>query len=187
MNSGLSEALLMERIKEGSVAAFEELVRRWELRIFKLARGVLRNDHDALDARQETFIRVFRNARRFRPSGSLPGWIHRIALNACADIGRRRERDMRLNANARRNSEANPTATPAELSESTERAAFIRHAVGRLPERERLVVSMHRFEGLTLRQIAEALEVPLATVSSRLYSALSRLKIYLAPLMKEEA
>jgi len=185
MDSGMTDELLMERVKEGSVAAFEELVRRWELRLFKLARGLLRNDHDALDARQEAFIRVFRGASRFRTSGNFSAWVRRITINTCADVGRRREREAKLNGKARMAYYGKESESPEEAHERSEREGLVRRALSRLPEKQREVVSMHRFEGLSLREIARTLDIPLATTASRFYAGLSRLKHYLSPLMKE--
>ncbi len=185
MESGITDELLMGRVKEGSVAAFEEVVRRWELRIFRLARGLLRNEHDALDARQETFIRVFRHASRFRMSGSFSAWIRRIAVNACADIGRKREREARLNGKAQAAYDDAGHESPEEIHSRSERERLVRHALSRLPEKQRVVVSMHRFEGLSLREVAEALDIPVPTAASRFYAGLSRLKKHLSPLMKE--
>jgi len=185
MESGKTDELLMGRVKEGSVAAFEEVVRRWELRIFRLARGLLRNEHDALDARQETFIRVFRHASRFRTSGSFSAWIRRIAVNACADIGRKREREARLNGKAQMAYREKGNESPEETHARSEREQLVRYALARLPKKQRVVVSMHRFEGLTLREIAETLDIPVPTAASRFYSGLSRLKKHLSPLMKE--
>jgi len=184
--AGASDELLMERIKGGSAAAFEELARRWEARLFRLARGFLRNDEDALDARQEILVRVYKNAGRFRASGNFSAWVHRVATNACMDIARRRQKEARVKTAARVNGEDDPVASPLEYSAATEREGMVRSALSRLPEREKAVVSMYQFEGLTLREIARALDVPLSTASSRFYSALKRLKRYLEPLMKEE-
>jgi RNA polymerase sigma-70 factor (ECF subfamily) len=75
--------------------------------------------------------------------------------------------------------------SPEEAHARSEREGLVRRALSRLPEKQREVVSMHRFEGLSLREIARTLDIPLATTASRFYAGLSRLKHYLSPLMKE--
>jgi RNA polymerase sigma-70 factor (ECF subfamily) len=175
---------VVERALSGDPEAFGEIVRRWERRIFALAYGMLGREEDARDATQETFLAAFRNLRGFRGDAKVSSWLHRIAVNQC--ITRQRRAKVRgetaLEDEAERNASvfALPIdASPARSAEAIERSQAVRRAVGSLPPDLRQVVVMKEFEELTFQQIADALEIPLSTVKSRLYTALRQLQMRL--------
>jgi RNA polymerase sigma-70 factor (ECF subfamily) len=175
---------MVERALSGDPEAFGEIVRRWERRIFALAYGMLGREEDARDATQETFLAAFRNLRGFRGDAKVSSWLHRIAVNQC--ITRQRRAKVRgetaLEDEAERNAAvfALPIdASPARSAEAIERSHAVRKAVGSLPPDLRQVVVMKEFEELTFQQIADALEIPLSTVKSRLYTALRQLQMRL--------
>jgi len=175
---------MVERALSGDPEAFGEIVRRWERRIFSLAYGMLGREEDARDATQETFLAAFRNLRGFRGDAKVSSWLHRIAVNQC--ITRQRRAKVRgetaLEDEAERNAAvfALPIdASPARSAEAIERSHAVRKAVISLPPELRQVVVMKEFEELTFQQIADALEIPLSTVKSRLYTALRQLQMRL--------
>jgi RNA polymerase sigma-70 factor (ECF subfamily) len=175
---------MVERALSGDPEAFGEIVRRWERRIFALAYGMLGREEDARDATQETFLAAFRNLRGFRGEAKVSSWLHRIAVNQC--ITRQRRAKVRgetaLEDEAERNASvfALPVdVSPSRSAEAIERSKAVRRAVGSLPPDLRQVVVMKEFEELTFQQIADALEIPLSTVKSRLYTALRQLQMRL--------
>jgi len=181
---GTSDELLVERALGGDPEAFGEVVRRWERRIFALAYGILGREEDARDATQETFISAFRNLPNFRGEAKVSSWLHRIAVNHC--ITRQRRARVRgetsLDAeqeDGRAQFAAPSTHSPALSAEGRERAEAVRRALGSLPPELRSVVVMKEFEDLTFQEIADALNVPLSTVKSRLYTALKQLRMRL--------
>ena len=184
MQTATSDEQIVERALTGDADAFGEIVRRWERRIFALAYGMLGREEDARDATQETFLAAFRNLRGFRGDAKVSSWLHRIAVNQC--ITRQRRAKVRgetaLEDEAERNAAvfALPIdASPARSAEAIERSHAVRKAVGSLPPDLRQVVVMKEFEELTFQQIADALEIPLSTVKSRLYTALRQLQLRL--------
>jgi RNA polymerase sigma-70 factor (ECF subfamily) len=179
-----TDEIIVERALGGDAEAFGELVRRWERRIFALACGMLGREEDARDATQETFLAAFRNLRGFRGEAKVSSWLHRIAVNQC--ITRQRRAKVR-NESALDEAEEKSSRfaapldySPARVAEGRQRTAAVRRALNGLPLELRQIVVMKEFEELTFREIAEALDLPLSTVKSRLYTGLKQLQMRLA-------
>jgi RNA polymerase sigma-70 factor, ECF subfamily len=192
METLTSDENIVERALTGDADAFGELVRRWERRIFALAYGMLGREEDARDATQETFIAAFRNLRGFRGEAKVSSWLHRIAVNQC--ITRQRRAKVRsetaLEDEVEKNagSLAAPTTySPAGVVENRQVTQAVRRAVNSLPVELRQVIVMKEFEELTFKEIAEALDLPLSTVKSRLYTALKQLQMRLQKFTSEAA
>lgn len=175
---------IVEQALAGNTDAFGEIVRRWERRIFALAYGMLGSAEDAREATQETFMAAFRNLRNFRGEAKVSSWLHRIAINQC--ISRQRRSRVRAETALEEELEkggvhlAGPaSASPARRAESRERAGAVRRAVNGLQPELREVILMKEFEEMTFQQIADALDIPLSTVKSRLYTALKQLRMRL--------
>jgi RNA polymerase sigma-70 factor (ECF subfamily) len=179
-----SDEVIVERALTGDAEAFGELVRRWERRIFALTYGMLGREEDARDATQETFLAAFRNLRGFRGEAKVSSWLHRIAVNQCISRQRRAKVRSESALGDEQDHDAGSFATP--VSESPVRVVVgrqetlaVRRAINSLPIELRQVVVMKEFEELTFREIADALDLPLSTVKSRLYTALKQLQMRL--------
>lgn len=182
METATSDEQIVQQALSGDAEAFGEIVRRWERRIFALSFGMLGREEDARDATQETFIAAFRNLRGFRGEAKVSSWLHRIAVNQCIT----RQRRAKVRSESALETEAERDAsffaaheTPARVAEERERTQAVRRAVNSLPAELRQVVVMKEFEELTFQEISEALELPLSTVKSRLYTALRQLRMRL--------
>jgi len=179
------DEIMVERALTGDAEAFGEIVRRWERRIFALTYGMLGREEDARDATQETFLAAFRNLRGFRGEAKVSSWLHRIAVNQC--ISRQRRAKVRSESALDDEHDANGadsftmplSYSPARVAEGRQETAAVRRAVNSLPLELRQVVVMKEFEELTFREIADALDLPLSTVKSRLYTALKQLQMRL--------
>ncbi len=179
-----SDEQIVERALTGDAEAFGEIVQRWERRIFVLSFGMLGREEDARDATQETFLAAFRNLRAFRGEAKVSSWLHRIAVNQC--ITRQRRAKVRSESALETEEEKDASSfaaplrySPARVAEDLETTAAVRVAVNSLPLELRQVVVMKEFEELTFKEIAEALDLPLSTVKSRLYTALKQLEMRL--------
>ncbi|HJU93145.1 MAG TPA: sigma-70 family RNA polymerase sigma factor [Pyrinomonadaceae bacterium] len=177
-----SDELIVERALTGDAEAFGEIVRRWERRIFALTYGMLGREEDARDATQETFLAAFRNLRGFRGEAKVSSWLHRIAVNQC--ISRQRRTKVRGESALDEEKQASTFITPlsfspARVAEGRQQTMAVRRAINSLPIELRQVVVMKEFEELTFREIADALDLPLSTVKSRLYTALKQLQMRL--------
>ena len=176
---------LVERALAGDQEAFGEVVCRWERKIYALTYGILGAYEEARDATQETFIAAYRNLRGFRGEAKVSSWLHRIAVNQCIT----RQRRARVRAETGIEDEvgaagegflaAGGRESPARSAEAKERTEAVRRAVAALPPELREVVVMKEFEDLTFQEIADALQNPLSTVKSRLYTALKQLRMRL--------
>src|SRR5512135_3737495 len=89
MGDNSDESSIIERFKKGEKAAFEELVLKYQDRIYNLCRHMLCNTHDAEDAAQDIFIKAYHNLDNFRPEASFYTWLYRVAVNTCLDYKRR--------------------------------------------------------------------------------------------------
>src|SRR5829696_8945500 len=184
METLVTDEIIIERALTGDADAFGEIVRRWERRIFALTYGMLGREEDARDATQETFLSAFRNLRGFRGDAKVSSWLHRIAVNQC--ISRQRRSKIRSESaldDEHENNEssfATPVSySPAHVVEGRQETEAVRRAVNSLPIELRQVVVMKEFEELTFREIADALDLPLSTVKSRLYTAMKQLQLRL--------
>jgi RNA polymerase sigma-70 factor, ECF subfamily len=184
MGTATSDEQIVERALTGDAEAFGEIVQRWERRIFALAFGMLGREEDARDATQETFLAAFRNLRAFRGEAKVSSWLHRIAVNQC--ITRQRRAKVRNESTLETEEEKNAASfaapirySPLRVVEGRETTVAVRLAVNSLPVELRQVVVMKEFEELTFKEIADALDLPLSTVKSRLYTALKQLQMRL--------
>ncbi|MDQ3805622.1 MAG: sigma-70 family RNA polymerase sigma factor [Acidobacteriota bacterium] len=188
-----SDEQVLERALAGDQAAFGELVRRWERKIYALAYGLLGSAEEARDATQETFFAAYRNLQGFRGEAKVSSWLHRIAVNQCIT----RQRRARVRAETGIEDEVESAgerflataaqASPAGATERRQRTEAVRRAVAALPPELREVVLMKEFEELTFQEIADALQIPLSTVKSRLYTALGQLRLRLGKYEMEVA
>jgi len=184
METATSDEQIVQRALTGDADAFGEIVHRWERRIFALSFGMLGREEDARDATQETFLAAFRNLRAFRGEAKVSSWLHRIAVNQC--LTRQRRAKVRKESAIETEEEKNAASfaaplsySPARTAEGRQTTAAVRLAVNNLPLELRQVVVMKEFEELTFKEIAEALDLPLSTVKSRLYTALKQLHMRL--------
>jgi RNA polymerase sigma-70 factor, ECF subfamily len=163
---------LILRVGSGDRPAFEVLYRRYARSVFGLALRRLGDRGRAEDAVQETFASIWRSAPSYRPERGPGGpWIYAVARNAIVDRGRaRHEPPVETPIDA-----PEPGQGPPERAEAGWVAWRIHRALEELPERERTVVELAYWSGLSQSEIAEFQGIPLGTVKTRTRSALSRL------------
>lgn len=140
---------LVARHLGGDARAFDELVRRYQRPIYRLALRYVRSEADAKDVTQRTFVKALRALARFRADASFRTWLYRIAINAALNHLRDRRREERRQV---AEAEVPPTA-PADL-DSGRRSAALRAAVAALPPRQRMVLELRVYDDLTFREVA---------------------------------
>jgi RNA polymerase sigma-70 factor (ECF subfamily) len=174
----------------GSRAAFEELVRRHDRDVLRLALNLMKRPEDARDVYQEAFLKVYRNLHRFRFECSFYTWLYRIVTNVCLDHLRRRQarpEDQSPELNSahheegitdffERQREHRPTLDPERTFIGKEIKARITTAMERLSPRERIVFEMKHYQGLKLRAIGDALGTTEETVKNSLFRATRKLR-----------
>lgn len=180
--SGLSERALVARLKVGDERAFEEILRRYELKVFNLTRGLLRHDDDAQDALQDTFLSVFKNIGRFKGDSSLSTWIYRIAVNSALMKMRKRRHEQKHVAIEEYMPEFDdsghrvavvPDWHPAvdQVLLNRELGSKLRGWIADLAPEYRTVFLLRDQEGLDNEQVAAILGLSVAAVKSRLHRA----------------
>ena len=187
---GASDEQAMWRVQtRDDHAAFAELVRRWQEPIRRLCVRMTGDAHRGEDLAQEAFARVFAKRQDFEPGRKFSTWLWRIALNLCHDEQRRvtRRGELALEDDDQEGPMLRAfEPSPDEQLVAQERAECVRAALLSLPETHRAVLVLREYEGLKLREIAEALDIPEGTVKSRMADALTRLSRRLQPLMQNE-
>ena len=184
MANNLTDEQLVEQAVNENSEAFGEIVKRWERKIFALCFGMLAREDEARDATQETFISAYKSLKNFRGDAKVSSWLHRIAVNQCLTVKRRAKTRSESFLDDENNTEEKVFVAPMRLSpsrttEQNERLKIIRQAVNSLPVDLRQVVVMKEFEEMTFQEISDALDLPLSTIKSRLYTALKQLRMKL--------
>lgn len=169
---------LVARAREGDPEAFGLLVERYMRRAYAHALAIVGSRDDALDLSQEAFARAFRARRRLDPDRPFYAWVAQILRRLCFNF--LRDRATRARAFERAGAwiaegAGDQETDPAAALERAEVRRRLARAIEALPPHEREVLVLREFEGLSYREIAQALEMPVGTVMSRLYSARHRL------------
>ncbi|MGH9820895.1 MAG: RNA polymerase sigma factor, partial [Pyrinomonadaceae bacterium] len=166
MLTNLTDEQLVDLAVSEDSEAFGEIVKRWERKIFALCFGMLGREDDASDAAQETFIAAYRNLPNFRGEAKVSSWLHRIAVNQCLTVKRRKKTRSEEfiddeDGSADNTFVASPLRMPSVETEKTERLVIVRQAVSSLPIDLRQVIVMKEFEEMTFQEISETLDLPL--------------------------
>jgi RNA polymerase sigma-70 factor (ECF subfamily) len=174
------EQALIRRCQEGDREAFAPLVQRYRTRATSFALAWTGNNEDALDLSQEAFARAFRAIRRFDLARPFYPWLHRILRNLCLNHLSRafRLREVPLIDGVEH---ADAAAAPDRALEREEACRQVWEAIRRLGPRDREILILREFQGLTYAEIAVVLAIPRGTVMSRLHQARSRLRGELEP------
>jgi RNA polymerase sigma-70 factor (ECF subfamily) len=179
---------LVESFQGGDVAAFDLLVRRWDRRMLGAIYRIVGPAEDARDLAQEVFFKAFRALGSFKREARFSSWLYQIALNVCRDRLRRRRRSARLvSLDALLEGGETLAREPPGLdwAEAADLGRLVARAVASLAHEHREVVVLKEYEGLTFAEISAALGVPVSTVKTRLYRALSLLREQLEPPLRE--
>jgi RNA polymerase sigma-70 factor (ECF subfamily) len=173
---GPDPAGLVDRLRQGDRGAFEELVRRYQNRVFGVSFRMLGNRADAEEVSQELFLRVYRKVGDFRGDSKLSTWLYAIASRLCLNrLASGRVRPTHEVDDAVLGIESSD-ADPGEDLERAEVQAALQRAIAELPEERRIVVVLRDLEGLAYEDIAHALGLEIGTVRSRLHRARAELK-----------
>jgi RNA polymerase sigma-70 factor (ECF subfamily) len=164
--SQANETELVTRAQNGDRNAFSELVRIHTQGVLNVVYRMCGNLQVAEDAAQETFIQAWLRLSSYRQKSSLRNWLYRIAVNTAIDMLRK---DKRILSSAVEDiilDDSRPG--PEAMVANYERAEMVREAIHSVPEASRAVLVLREYEGLSYREIAEALDIPIGTVMSRL-------------------
>jgi RNA polymerase sigma-70 factor, ECF subfamily len=182
------EGLLLEYAEKDTREAFEEIVHRYERKIYSYLHRYLRSAELAEDASQATFLQVHLKCRNFDPRRRFQPWLYRIATNRAIDLLRRNRRHNAVSLNTGTSDWGSSegltdqsilsfrSADPSKQSEAAEDRRRIRSALDECPTRLKGVLELVMFQGLTYQQAADTPGIPLGTVKSRIHGAVVRLR-----------
>lgn len=183
---------LMVRYREGDASVFPEIVRRYKDRLLSAVLRLVGDREKAEDIVQETFLRVHRNAHRYKTIARFSTWIYTIALNMAKNEIRnvRRRRTASLwDVGPERDGEPVPldvpdrSERPDEAYERRDLREVMERCIEKLPPKYRTIIVLRDVEGLSYEEISEILKLPQGTVKSRMNRARSRFKEILEPLL----
>ena len=164
-------------------AAFAELVRRYDRRVFAICLRQLGSRADAEDAAQDTFVHLARKAHQFRGDSRWSTFVYRVAVNACRDLQRREGRRPHVSVADVTDAQAAAGITPDTAADEVagrETALVVQAALARLDELSRTLIVLCAIEGLSYPEAAEILDMPVGTIKSRVFRARAQLAEMLA-------
>ena len=163
--SHIEDQLLVMAAQEGNSAAMDELVRRWQKRLWHYVFRMTSDAHGAWDITQECWLVIIRRIGKLHDPASFKPWAYRIATNKAIDWLKRRNRYQHIHLDAFQ-----------AACDPHHEAAPVREMVKGLKEASRVVLSLYYFEQLSVGEISEVLQIPPGTVKSRLFQARAELK-----------
>ena len=173
------EKRLVQRLQQGEPRAFEEFVDLYGARVHRLARRYVTNPTDAEDVTQEIFCDLSRSIRSFRGDSALGTWVYRVAVNHSLRHCQRKRGDN-LPLDEQLLPDADWQSNPSEVAQRGELSAQIQNALHQLSPGHANVVVLCELHGLSYQECAQALNIPVGTVKSRMFTAFRRLRTLLS-------
>jgi RNA polymerase sigma factor RpoE len=186
------EMALVRRAQHGEMSAYDELVQRYQERIYATIYHMTSNHEDANDLAQETFIKAYQALKSFKGGSSFYTWVYRIAVNKTINFLKQRKNRAQMSLNDLDfNAEHDPDLvalisdkTPRRDAGLAELQEKLNEAMQKLSEHHRLVVTLHDVQGLSHEEIAKIMDCNIGTVRSRLFYARQQLQAYLTEYLK---
>src|SRR5690242_8698846 len=188
----IDEAALVKKARLGDLSAYDELVRRYQERIYATVYHMTSNHEDANDLAQEAFIKAFQALKSFKGGSSFYTWVYRIAVNKTINFLKQRKNRSQMSLDdIDFNAEHDPDLvalisdkTPRREANLAELQEKLNEAMQKLSDSHRLVVTLHDVQGLSHEEIAKIMQCNVGTVRSRLFYARQQLQAYLSDYLK---
>ena len=180
----LREMELIAQAKAGDESSFEQLIIQCKTRAYNIALRYMRNEDDALDALQESFIKVYRHLSSFKEESSFDTWVYRIVVNTCNDMLRKNS-NQKITDSIFQNGDNDEervieipdrAPTPEEALEKKEKARILLEALEILSKEHKEIIVLRDIQGFSYEEIGEMLDCTLGTVKSRINRARLRLR-----------
>ncbi len=172
------DADLIKLAAQGDEAAFEQLVKKYEHAVFNTVYRFTGDQDDAADLCQEIFLKVWRNAGKFKGKSKFSTWLYRIAVNHCIDHQRKKgQRNLSLDELIEKE------IVPGSLTVNTDpwqakKIEIVRQAVALLPDRQKMALTLAQYDGYSYREIAAIMKISVSSVESLIFRARSTLREY---------
>ncbi|HEX4343470.1 MAG TPA: sigma-70 family RNA polymerase sigma factor [Verrucomicrobiae bacterium] len=191
-NTPPDEIDLVQKARNGDLAAYDELVRRYQERIYATLYHMTSNHEDANDLAQEAFIKGYTALKSFKGGSSFYTWLYRIAVNKTINFLKQRKNKNQMSLNDLDFNAENDPDLVALISDKTPRRAAglnelqekLNEAMQKLSEDHRMVATLHDVQGLSHEEIAAIMGCNIGTVRSRLFYARQQLQAYLSDYLK---
>lgn len=178
------ETKLIDRICQGEIEAFHELVELYKKKIYYLAYDMVGDGHEAEDISQEVFIKVFRHIKKFRKDAALKSWIYQITVNTCIDVQRKKSKkpqvlmeSSQMDSLQQESSWAESRNTgPERHAEANMIQRRVRQLLHKVSPKERSAFVMRYYNELKTNEIAKILDVSTNTIKSLLFRARKKLQ-----------
>jgi RNA polymerase sigma factor (sigma-70 family) len=188
----VDEEVLVKRARRGDLTAYDDLVRRYQERIYGTIYHMTSNHEDANDLAQESFIKAYHALKSFKGGSSFYTWLYRIAVNKTINHLKQRKNRIQMSLNDLDfNAEHDPDLvalisdkTPHRAASLSELQEKLNEAMLKLSEPHRLVVIMHDVQGMAHDEIAKVMDCNIGTVRSRLFYARQQLQALLSDYLK---
>ncbi len=178
-----NEKRLLTKARQGSVQAFEELSEEHYTKVYNICYRMLNNPDDAVEQAQEAFIKAFRYIKDFKGNCSFSTWLYRIATNTCLDFIRKNKNKHNVSLEQETYEDitikdrlVSDLPGPEKIAETNAQKTAIQEAMAKMSEKNRIIIVLRDFMGLSYDQIAESLETPVGTVKSRISRARAELR-----------
>ena len=186
------DVALVKAARDGDMRAYDELVQRYQERIYATIYHMTSNHEDANDLAQETFIKAYSALKSFKGDSSFYTWIYRIAVNKTINFLKQRKNKVSLSLNDLDFNVENDPELVAFVSDKTPRRDValgelqekLNVAMQKLSDVHRMVVTLHDIQGLSHEEIANIMDCNVGTVRSRLFYARQQLQAYLSDYVK---
>lgn len=189
--SALTDEEIVEKIKQGRVDLFEEIVNRYQRKLVNYIYRMISDIDTAMELCQEVFIKVFNSLDKYNPEYKFTTWVHRISSNATIDLMRKKKIEAysldtndQEDAPSLKNQIAADGLTPLENLEMAQLQARIESAIDELPFIYKQLIVLRHINELSYEEIATTVNLPLGTVKNRIFRGREMLKAKLASEMK---
>ncbi|HUI67078.1 MAG TPA: sigma-70 family RNA polymerase sigma factor [Nitrospirota bacterium] len=174
---------LIKRFKKGDTSAFEEIVLKYQDKMYSLCRHMLGNAADAEDAAQDVFLKAYQALHKFQPDASLYTWLYRIATNTCIDYRRKPVFESLFGhfeeGETLIHDRASDVPSPEKLYQSKQIDRALQEGLGKLSPKLRAIIVLKEIEELSYEEIAETLDISMGTVKSRIARAREELQRFM--------
>lgn len=178
------DELLVKKCQKGHYEAFEELIHKYQQKVYSLCYRYAGNHDDANDLAQEAFIRVYHSINKFHFKSAFSTWLYRVTSNVCLDEMRKKKRNSSVSLDSPLETEEgemyfhlpDQKYNPEIMAEQKDVQQIVHNAIQELPREQKITILLREMEGFSYDEMAEVLEVSSGTIKSRLNRARHNLK-----------
>jgi RNA polymerase sigma-70 factor (ECF subfamily) len=180
---------LMQKAGSGDRTAFKQLVQKHQRTVTGIIYRYTGNHNEVEDLAQDIFLKIYKAANSYVPRAQFKTWLYKVVANHCLNFFRSQKRKAFISSLDQSSEEYNPhiqrteeqQKQPELILQQQELHTALKSALSELPERQRMAIILHRFEGLSYKEIATVMGSSLSSVESLIFRAMNNLKEKLSP------